>query len=269
MHPVLFDLGALRVPSYGSMLVLGFLVGLALCRRLAATSGIEPQLFTELVCWLVIGGGVGSRLAFVIQHQASAPGTSTGAFEIWRGGAVWYGGVLGGLAALVACRRCVRLPLWRVGDVLMPGLALAHAAGRVGCFLAGCCFGRPSGVPWAVTFPEEGLCRTPGIPVHPTQLYEAGGELVVCGLLLSVLRRRHLDGDVFLAYFALYPALRLAVEPLRGDLERGLAWNGPFTFAQLTSALVFACAVTLLAVRRRFWTQDGVVRPVSSTGGSR
>ena len=163
---------------------------------------------------------------------------------VWSGG-VFYGGlILAVVVALVYIRR-VGLPLWTTCDVFAPGIALGHVVGRFGCFFAGCCYGKPTTVPWAITFTDPFAAAnvgTPlGVPLHPTQLYEAGAEAIILALLLTTERSgKPFAGRTFWFYMLLYAISRYIIEIYRGD-ERGTV--GTFSTSQFMSLLLVPLAV--------------------------
>jgi phosphatidylglycerol---prolipoprotein diacylglyceryl transferase len=254
VHPVLWHGLGIVVPTYGALLVVGFLLGVLLVRRRAPQLGLDADRMTEVAAQLTLAGTVGSRLWFVLADPAPFLARPWLILALWEGGHVWYGALAGGLAALAWHARRTA-PLATLGDLFLPAASLAHLCGRLGCFAAGCCWGRATDLPWAVVFPAGSLCRLDGVPLHPTQLYEAAGEGAILLVLLAVWRRRRVPGQVGLAYLTLYPLVRLAVEPLRGDRESGVAapLPGALTAAQLVSlALLTAAAALWWAWRRRF-----------------
>jgi phosphatidylglycerol:prolipoprotein diacylglycerol transferase len=249
MHPVAVEIAGLRLPSYGFCLAVGMLLGLVWVRRRAPALALDPLRMQTLAALLVLGGTLGSRLWFTLENAAAMRATPWKAAALWEGGAVWYGALLGGMAALWTlwlAQRRQRVPLRDLGDLFFPAVALAHVWGRLGCFAAGCCWGTPTALPWGVVFPAASACRNPGVALHPTQLYEAAGELLIFLALLWVWRRRRVRGVVALAYLVLYPLVRLGLEPLRGDGGATL-FAGWLTPAQATSAglLLFAGALAL------------------------
>lgn len=245
MHPILIELGALRVPTYGALLVAGFLLGLLLVQQRAPALGLDPGRMAELAALLVIGGSLGSRLWYAAEGWTRLREQPWRAFALWEGGAVWYGGLLGGLTALAWSWWRTRAPAADLADLFFPAASLAHLCGRLGCFAAGCCWGEPTHLPWAVVFPAGSACQVPGVPLHPTQLYEAAGEGVISLVLLALWRRPgRVPGEVGLAYLVLYPVLRFAIEPLRGDPGRILLFAGRLSAAQVVSVLLAALAGT-------------------------
>jgi phosphatidylglycerol:prolipoprotein diacylglycerol transferase len=254
MRPVLVTLhvGAreIGVHTYGLAIAAGLAVGIALGAREARRRGLDVGRVLDFAFWATVAGLLGSRLTYALVNagefaRACVHGTGgprgalellsdcTRLFHVWEGGLVFYGGVVGAALVAVHFARRERWSFAVLGDVFAPGLAIGHAIGRLGCFAAGCCFGKESG-PWGVAFPSGSVAfeelgslgaLSPGAsytpPLHPTQLYEAGGELAIFACLLALRPRwRARPGALVLAYAALYAGLRFVVELFRGDVAR-------------------------------------------------
>ena len=239
MYPVLFRIGDFAVTSFGVFVALGALAGIWLFRRELARSGL-PEDGVDAAVAGVLGGLAGAKLLWVFEHLGEEPVFS---LLFSRGGLSWFGGFAGGvLAGLVVMHR-KGLPKVQVLAAATPALAAGHAIGRIGCFLVGDDYGRPTSLPWGVAFPE-GLPPT-SVPVHPTQLYEAAA-LVPLVLLLFRFRRRGAPPSFVLGlYLMLAGAIRFAIEFLRVN-ERVL---GVLTVAHL--AAVAAVAIGLVLLLRR------------------
>ena len=306
MRPVLFSLHVagreLALRTYGVFIALGLALGIALAYREARRRGLDGGRVLDLAFWLTVAGLVGSRLAYGVVNfadfgRACADGGDAGhralaewlsdctrIFHVWQGGLVFYGGVVGAAAVAAWFARRERWSFWAVGDVFAPGLAVGHVLGRLGCFAAGCCFGKASTVPWAVAFPRASVAYeelasagavAPGAsltpPLHPTQLYEAAGELALFALLLRLRPRLAArPGALLLLYAAGYALVRFAVELFRGDFARLYVLDLPLprlaawlrlparepvllSVGQLMSLLVLAGAAVAWWHRRRAW----------------
>ena len=239
MYPTLFRIGDFEVTTFGVMVAVGALVGIWMFQRELRGRGL-PESGADAAVAGVLGGLVGAKVLWTIEHAGQEP-----FFDLLlsRGGMSWFGGLLGGITAGLWMMRRRHLG-WIAGlSAATPGLAAGHALGRVGCFLVGDDYGRPSDLPWAVAFPK-GLPPT-DIPVHPTQLYEAAA-LVPMALVLMRWRRRGVPDQIVLGRYLIMAGLvRFAIEFIRVN-ERIL---GPLTLAQLISAGLVIAGAGFLARR--------------------
>jgi phosphatidylglycerol---prolipoprotein diacylglyceryl transferase len=250
MHPIAFQFGPLSIHWYGVMVALGFLAGLWTAGRRALLVGIHSEKVVDLGPWLIGGALVGARTLYVLSYwQESFAGRPVGEiFAIWKGGLVFYGGLIGATAAGILYAWLKKLPLWKLADVVAPSIALGYVFGRIGCLLNGCCYGRACGLPWAIRFPEGHETHPVGqaaTPVHPTELYES---LLNLGLYLGLawlFRRKKFDGQVFGTYLVCYAVLRSFVETFRGDYPVHYL-GGWATPAQLVSLGILTAGVALL-----------------------
>jgi len=240
VYPTLFRIGSFEVTSFGVLVAIGALVGLWIYGRELARSGL-PQSAADAALGGVLGGLAGAKLLWAIEHAGSEPFLS---LVLSRGGMSWFGGLLGGVGTAVFMMRRHRVPLIPAIAAATPALAIGHAIGRIGCFMVGDDYGRPSDLPWAVAFPN-GLPPT-DVPVHPTQLYEAAALAVVAWLLFRWRRGGVADWVVLGRYFVLAGSIRFAIEFIRVN-ERLV---GPLTLAHLISlALVIVGAAMLVRPR--------------------
>lgn len=225
MYPTFLRIGSFEITSFGVLVALGALAGMFVFQRELRRSGLPADAVNAAIAG-VLGGLVGAKLMWAIEFRHTAPFLD---LLLSRGGLSWFGGFAGGLTAGLATLRGYRVPLVRGLAAASPGLALGHAIGRVGCFLVGDDYGRPSTLPWAVAFPK-GLPPT-DVPVHPTQLYEAI-PLVVLAWVLTRWRRQGVSDAVVLSrYLMLAGAIRFAIEFVRVNAPV----LGPLTLAQLWS----------------------------------
>ena len=244
MHSIAFQIGGVAIYWYGILVAAGFLAGCWTASRRAPAGGIHSERIVDLVPWLLLGAVVGARLWYVIAYwrEEFAGHPIQALFEIRSGGLVFYGGLIG--ASLAACiyARLRNLPLWKLADILSPSIPLGHAFGRVGCLMTGCCYGKPTALPWAIHFPAEHW--TGGVGVHPTQIYESLLNLCLYGGLAWLFRRKRFDGQIFSAYLMSYAILRAAVELFRGDYPKHYI-GGVVTIGQISSLAVFAVGALL------------------------
>ncbi|MFH0911385.1 MAG: prolipoprotein diacylglyceryl transferase [Planctomycetota bacterium] len=275
MHPILFKIPLhvlgwpdLPVFSYGFMVMLGFLAAIALTLRLAKREGIHADRIYDLSLLAIMGGVAGARLLWVLLFARSGDLRSwVDYLAVWKGGLVYYGGLLAALALCSAYVRLKNLPWGRTADCFAPGLAVGLALGRIGCFLNGCCFGRiaPADAWCAVRFPEGSLAMQhqlalgaiaagPSLPVYPTQLMESAAGLVLLAILLLAYRFRRFPGEVTLLFLALYSIARFCLEFFRDDTGLLLSCGGfpGLKAGQITAIVVLVPALTIwLHLRRR------------------
>ena len=210
---------------------------------------VDAYVVFELVLVAAVGGIIGARLFYVIGHWSEFSSNWPQAFKLWNvQGLVFYGGFTVGLLAATAVMKLRGLPLATMLDSGGLALPAALAVARVGCYLNGCCFGKSSGLPWAVSFPRSTQISMgmPPNPVHPTQIYELLLDLAILVVLLAVHRRLRYRGEVMLAFIALYAAVRFVLEFFRCHTDPGAN-----LFFQLVSVAAFVLAGAVLLFRRR------------------
>lgn len=231
MHPVLFQCGPVTLYSYGLMVAIGLFAAMSFARARSHAAGLPPSSVQSLILFAFLGGIVGARAAYLILNWSDFAASPIEIIRLDHGGLVFYGGLAGGLITLFFSMCRLHLPYWKTLDLLAPPLVLAHAIGRIGCFLNGCCYGK----------------RIGGFQ-HPTQLYEAGALVVLLALLLKMEKRGLKPGNLSLTYGFLYGLWRFGVEFLRADSS--LVAGGLTNFQWASLALVAGCGI-LLAIRRR------------------
>jgi phosphatidylglycerol:prolipoprotein diacylglycerol transferase len=254
VHKIAFELGPVTVTWYGVFVAAGFLAGLWTASRRALRVQIHPDAIIDLGPWLLLGAIAGARAWFVISYwdEEFAGKPFYEVFMVQRGGIVYYGGLIGASLACVIFARRRKLPLWRLADVLAPSIALGSFFGRWGCLMNGCCYGRPTTMPWGIVFPagSESTGRYGVLPLHPTEIYDSLLNLCLYGLLAWLFRRRKFDGQIFGVYLICYAVLRSFVELFRGDYTPEHYWHG-MTPAQLVSVVIVLAGLLLLWKQRR------------------
>lgn len=252
MHPVLFQIGQITIHTYGVLVAVGVLLGLWLARRRAPAAGLDRDRVWNLGVYLVLAAVIGSKLWLLVtdwsyfsQHPREIFSIST-----LQSAGVFYGGLVAALTVAVLYARRQQMPFLALADVYAAPLALGHAIGRLGCFAAGCCYGKPTEAPWGVTFSNpyaSELVGVPlGIPLHPTQLYESATAFVIFLLLLFIGRKQRFIGQLFASYVMLYGVARGFLETFRGDPARVLLLNGRISLMQVVSVGLVALGAILM-----------------------
>ena len=253
MYPRLFEFGPITVYTYGVLLALAYLAGLKLAMVRAQARGLDANRVLDLGIYMIISALVGAKLLLLVTDYQTFSRDPRELLTLARSGGVFYGGLILAVGVALWYIRRIGLPLWTTCDVFAPGIALGHVVGRFGCFFAGCCYGKPTKLPWGITFTDPFAAAnvgTPlGVPLHPTQLYEAGAELVILAVLLATERKgRPFAGRTFWLYMLLYAVSRFFIEFFRGD-ERGAV--GVFSTSQFISVLLAPLAIVMLVYLAR------------------
>ncbi|MEI7482293.1 MAG: prolipoprotein diacylglyceryl transferase [Elusimicrobiota bacterium] len=258
MHPFLLHLGGFKLPAYGFMVALGYSAAIFYLLKSRASFAITREQTADLVFYSALSGILGAKVVFAATYwNELGPDLTSKLLYILKSfkyGFVFYGGfAAGAVAFFIYCRRH-GLSFLKAADYFAPALALAHGFGRIGCFMAGCCYGRPSPGSFGVAFTDP-LSEIPqaylGVPLYPTQLIEAAGNFFIFGGIVWLSRReRPLPGGVILAaYMLAYSILRFLVEFLRGD-DRGGAWLG-LSPAQTLSVIAASAAIFIITIVRK------------------
>ena len=238
------------------MIALAFLAGLWTALRRARRENIPADNIADVTLWLMVGAIAGARIAYVTTYwrEEFADQPFSEVFMIQHGGLVYYGGFLGAVVAGIIYIRWKRMPLWKTADVLAPSIALGSVFGRVGCLLNGCCYGRPTDLPWGMTFTNPQAHNLSGTPLdvslHPTEIYDALLNLFLYIFLAWLFRRKKFDGQVFVTYLLCYAVTRSVVEYFRGDYTN-LHYHLGLTPAQWISVPIFIAGLALAAVLSR------------------
>jgi len=250
MYPKLVHFGSFSIPTYGVLVALGFLVGLLVTVRLARRGGLPPETVSNLAIYCALVGIAGAKLfmflfdwKFYLQNPGEIFTLST-----LQAAGVYHGGFLAALLFAFWYIRKQALPAAATMDCFAPGIAVGHAIGRLGCFAAGCCWGKECHLPWAVTFHSQEAAAVPiGVPLHPAQLYESAANLMLFLFLLRAYRKPHRAGTIISLYLVLYGIIRFIIEFFRFH-EQPLVWNLSIT-QWISLSLVALGAVLLVRLR--------------------
>lgn len=272
MYPELFHIGSFPINTYGVLLALAFLFALLIAARLAARDGLPRERIYDLGLWMLLAALLGSKLLMLWTEPSYRENPlHLLSLDFLRSGGVFYGGFIGASLTGYFLMRRYGLPWWKTADAFAPGIALGLGLGRQGCFAAGCCWGKPTALPWGVRFTELGHEIT-GVPIdanlHPTQLYESAAAFLIFFFLLWLHRRRRFDGQVILFFAVLYGILRFSVEFLRDDPRgdiAGLTTLTGLSTSQMISIVIGLGGLILLIMRWRRAAAAASTQKVSST----
>lgn len=241
MHPILLEFAGISIKTYGFFIAIGFLAAMAIAVKEARRIGYDPQLVLDMSFYMILGAIIGSRLFYVLTHFSAYRESPLDMLKIWEGGLTFFGGFILAAGACVWMAKKHGCGLWQTFDLFAPSLAVGVFFGRIGCFFAGCCYGRECAMPWAVTFTNPHSLAPLHVPLHPTQLYAAAGAAVTFFVLLMFKKRKSFDGQLALVWMLCYCVFRLIEELFRGDMRGDLLFN------RYPASQVFA-AVMLIAV---------------------
>ena len=248
MHPIFFTLGPLTIRWYGVMAAIGFLLATLLISMNRKRANMSDNQVSSLVFIAIICGVVGSRITYVLQNwSAQFSGNLLETFRIDHGGLVFYGGFFLAVGSIMIYCRKSKLDMVRVLDVFTPAMAMGHAMGRIGCFMNGCCYGNVTHSWFGVHYPEGTApwLKYSGSPLHPVQLYETCGNIVLAAVMFMLLRRTR-RGIPIASYLTFYGILRFSDEFFRGDHNYNQLWLGTFTPAQTVGLLLIPAGICSL-----------------------
>jgi len=249
MYPYLVDWTVFGIhihpPTYGVLLATAFSAGYFLAIWRAIKLGEDPKELENIFLWVVVASVIGSRMFHVLFEEPGYYWEHPGKIvAIWEGGYTFYGALLASMLAILIYVRVRKIDFWQICDISAPATALGLAIGRVGCFMAGCCWGRKTTVPWAVTFRRpDSFCDVRNVPLHPTQLYEAAAALAIFFYFQWRFNHRKYAGQLMFEGLFLYSIARYIIEFYRGDDYRGYIIQNWVSYSQGVSLLLFPFAV--------------------------
>jgi phosphatidylglycerol---prolipoprotein diacylglyceryl transferase len=251
MFPKLISIGSFYLPTYGVLVALGFLAGLGIALRLAQRAGLPPEKITNLAVYCAMAGIVGAKLfmfLFDLGDYIRDPGQIFTMATLQAAG-VFHGGFIAAFLVAVLYMRRQHLPAFPTMDAFAPGVALGQAIGRLGCFAAGCCWGRECDLPWGVRFRSDAAAPVPlDKTLHPVQLYESAADLIIFGILYRQFKRDHQPGAIIGLYLVLYSTARFIIEFFRVH-EQPLV--GPFSITQWIALVLLLLGAGILLRGRR------------------
>lgn len=267
MHPILFRIGSLQLPTYGFFLALALIAGLYVAIRLGRREGLDTARVVDFSTWLIITGLIGAKIYMILtgwRFYTAHPGEIFSLDTLEAGGG-FYGGFIGAALFAVWYVRSHRWPLAKVFDAFAPAVAIGQCIGRLGCFAAGDDYGkvaRHSSLAVVFTNPySHQMTGVPlGVPLYPVQLFESALTLIIFLILIELYRHKKRDGEIFVAYMMLYAVARFFLEFYRGDPDRGFFFNGLLSTAQVVAIAAFILGIILILLLRKH--QPSVRAPV-------
>jgi phosphatidylglycerol:prolipoprotein diacylglycerol transferase len=250
MFPKILDLGPITIHTYGLLLAAAFIAGIWITSRNAKKQGIHPDSIWNMGLVVIFSALVGAKLLLLVSDYQYYSQNFREIFSLstLRSAGVYYGGLLLALCAAIWYLRKKRLPAWTIADLAAPGIALGQTLGRLGCLSAGCCYGKPTQLPWGITFTSQYAYENVGVPLntalHPTQIYESIATFCLFLYLMWRLSRKHFTGQILLEYLMLYAVMRFAIEFFRYD-DRGFVLYGLLSTSQFIAILTFIGSVAV------------------------
>jgi phosphatidylglycerol:prolipoprotein diacylglycerol transferase len=256
VHPEIFQWGWIHIRSYGLMLAIAFLAGTAIALREARRLALDEDRLVTVILLVLVASVLGARALYVFEHVDEFRRSWGGVLAVWQGGLTLYGGVVAGVVTGLLAARRFGMPMWTVADALTPSLALGTAFGRVGCHLNGCCYGRPTALPWGVTFPPDSFAGLEfgNAALHPSQLYFALAGLLLFALTWLLRKRIRVPGVLFWTFMLLFALVRVPLDTTRAYEPEAVllnAGNVAVTESQIMSAGIALFAVLMILRRRR------------------
>ncbi len=245
MHPFLFEIGQFRMPTYGFLSLCALAVGVLLIRRYASVEALDPSQTTEAIVLTIAVGYFGARVFEAVINWDRYFGRPGGYKLLLVSTGVFLGALITAIPFGIYWFHRIKLPVLQGLDILALMGAVAEGVGRWGCFFSGCCWGTPTELPWAVTFPEIARrmhAGLPGVPIHPTQIYLSLNSLAILGILVLLYRRKRFHGQIITVYVMLYTITRFFMEFVRGDAERGFVLGGRLSTSQFLGILLAVSA---------------------------
>jgi phosphatidylglycerol:prolipoprotein diacylglycerol transferase len=252
MYPILFQFGRFHIYAYGFFIVVGFAAAtvLAVLKIRKSNIKISFENATELFFYTVLSAYLGSRILYVLINFDGFRQHPLQIFKIWEGGLVFYGGLFPAAVVAFCYMRRHGLPLWKLADLISPLIALGLSSGRIGCFLAGCCYGKETSLPWAVVFRNPDSLARLNVPLHPTQLYDAANGLALFFFLSWMEKRKAFDGQIFWLFLLFYSMTRFFIEIFRGD-PRGFLFGDLLSTSQAIGILLAIFSLFMLFYRKK------------------
>jgi phosphatidylglycerol:prolipoprotein diacylglycerol transferase len=245
MHPILFSFGKFTIYTYGFFMAMAFLSGILIGRHEGKRLGVSPEQVMDAVFYIILSAIIGARLFYVATNIPRFAEDPLEAFRIWNGGLVFYGGFIAAAITTFFYVRVKKIPFGKAADIGALSVAIGYAVARLGCFSAGCCYGKPCDLPWAVTFTNPDSLAPLGIPLHPTEIYSSITLLIIFCVLMFLRKHLKISGQLFWIYVLIYGLSRSLIEILRGDPRGGFVF-GVLSVSQTIGLIASFIAIFML-----------------------
>lgn len=255
MHPILFSFKGLTVHTYGLMAGLGFIAAIFTATYCGRKNQIKGEDISDLALYIMISAIIGARLFYVLVEPGFFMANPLEIFKVWNGGLVFYGGFILAVITSIVFVKLRSLDLGKTADSIAPGIAIGHSFGRIGCFFAGCCYGKATDLPFGIVFNNSNSLAPTGVCLHPTQIYSSLSNFFIFLVLIYFMGKKKKDGDVFLLYLFLYGVLRMIIEYFRGDNRGELIFNILST-SQFIGIVAVLTAISLFVLSRRLLLKE-------------
>jgi phosphatidylglycerol:prolipoprotein diacylglycerol transferase len=251
MFPVLFSIGPLTLHTYGLFIAIAIVAGILITIPTGKSYGMTAQQIIDMGFIMILSGIIGSRLVYILINFSYYISHPLDIFKIWQGGLVFSGALIAVILVITWYVWRSNYTLWQIGDLWAPAAAIGQGIGRIGCFMAGCCYGKPTDVAWGVVFTDPQSIATLNIPLHPTQLYSSLSGFIIFFVLMILKAKKKFDGQVLLWFMILHSTSRLYIERFRGD-DRGLIMND-WSVTQLLTIIILIASVVMLIILKSMY----------------
>jgi phosphatidylglycerol:prolipoprotein diacylglycerol transferase len=252
MFPDLISIGPVTIHTYGPFVAIGVVGGLMITVKIGKSEGIGSQQILDMGLGIILSSIIGSRVMFVLMNFSHYRHMPLDILKIWQGGLVFSGGIIAVVLTIGWYIYRHHLSLWKITDLWTPAVAIGQAIGRIGCFMAGCCYGKPTDLKWGVVFTNpQSIAQPLNVPLHPTQIYSSISGFIVFVIVLLLHSKKRFEGQVFLWFLIFHSTVRLAIERFRGD-DRGMLLSSGMSVTQLiTTLILIASVVTLMVLKSK------------------
>ncbi len=247
MHPILFKIGPITIYTYGVMVALGIFFGSLVLVKLSEREGIRREDVVDIAFWSIVAGFIGARLFFFLYNpEYLKPWYRI--FFVWEGGLVWYGGVVFGALTAIYFIVKRKIPVWRFADAIAIALSVGLGFGRIGCTMAGCCYGKVCHAPFAIVFTNPHSAAPLNVPLWPTEPISSAANFLIAFILYLLYKRRKTPGEIFGFYLIFYGIFRFLIEFVRATPKEIL---GTFSNNQVISIIMVAAGIVIVIYRRK------------------